>query len=87
LGGEIQEMEDEENFYDEEPYKAHVHIFLAYHQVRTYRWWLSFHLTDLEHYREFEVRLEGVMFFAHCDISRLERYRTIVLLARLTKVR
>ena len=30
--GEVQEMEDEENFYDEEPYKARVHaLFLAYH--------------------------------------------------------
>jgi hypothetical protein len=29
--GEVQDMENEENFYDEEPYKAHVHaFFLAY---------------------------------------------------------
>jgi hypothetical protein len=38
LEGEIQEMEDRENQYDEEPYKARVHaFFLAYHQIRTYR--------------------------------------------------
>ncbi len=35
LGGEVQEMEDEETFYDAEPYKARVHaFFLAYHQMR-----------------------------------------------------
>jgi hypothetical protein len=63
-------MEDEENFYDAEPYKARVHaFFLAYHQVRAYRQWLLFHLTNLEHYREFEVTLEWVMFFAHSLIS------------------
>jgi hypothetical protein len=27
LEGEVQEMEDEENFYDKEPYKARVHAF------------------------------------------------------------
>jgi hypothetical protein len=32
LEGEVQKMEDEENFYDEGPYKAHVcGFFLAYH--------------------------------------------------------
>ncbi len=36
LEGEIQEIEDKENHYDEEPYKAHVHgFFMAYHQMRT----------------------------------------------------
>ncbi len=68
--GEIQEMEDEENLYDKEPYKAHVHVFfLAYHQVRAYRWWLLFHPTDLECYHEFEVSLERIMFYAHLLIS------------------
>jgi hypothetical protein len=34
LEEEIQEMEGEENYYDEGPYKARVHaFFLAYHQV------------------------------------------------------
>jgi hypothetical protein len=37
LEGEVQEIEDEENFYDAEPYKTRVHaFFLAYHQVCTY---------------------------------------------------
>ncbi len=63
-------MEDEENFYDEELYKACVHaFFLAYHQVRAYRWWLSFCPTDLERYCKFKVSLEWVMFFAHSLIS------------------
>jgi hypothetical protein len=68
--GEIQEMEDEENHYDEEPCKARVHtFFLAYHEMRAYRWWLSFRPTDLECYRKFEVSLERVMFYAHLLIS------------------
>ncbi len=63
LEGEIQEMNDEENVYNDGPYQARVHgFFLAYHQVVTYRWWLSFHPMDLERYREFEVSLEQIMF-------------------------
>ncbi len=63
---EVQELNDEENFYKEEPYKAPVcAFFLAYHQVHAYCWWLSFRLTDLERYCKFEVSLERVMFFAH----------------------
>ncbi len=63
--GEIQEMNDEENFYDDGPYQACVHgFFLAYHQVVAYHWWLLFRPTDLEHYCEFEVSLEHVMFIA-----------------------
>jgi hypothetical protein len=63
-------MNNEENFYGEEPYKARVCAFLvAYHQMCAYRLWLSFHLPDLEHYREFEVSLERVMFFACSLIS------------------
>ncbi len=70
LEGEVQEMEDDENFYDKEPYKACVHaFFLAYHQVPAYCRWLSFCLTGLEHYHKFKVSLERVMFFAHLLIS------------------
>jgi hypothetical protein len=39
LEREIQEMEDEENHYDKEPYKARVHaFFLAYHEMRANCW-------------------------------------------------
>ncbi len=70
LEGEIQETEDEENHYDKEPYKARVHaFFLAYHQMRAYRWWLLFCPTDLEHYCKFKVSLERVMFYTHLLIS------------------
>jgi hypothetical protein len=63
--GEIQEMNDEENFYDEGLYQARVHgFFLAYHQVVAYHWWLSFHPMELEHYLEFEVSLVQVMYLA-----------------------
>jgi hypothetical protein len=59
LEGEIQEMVDEENFYDKELYKARNHaFFLAYHQVCAYHWWRLFRLTDLERYHKFEVSLE-----------------------------
>jgi hypothetical protein len=35
--GEVQDMNNEENFYDKEPYKEWVHcFFLAYHQVVAY---------------------------------------------------
>jgi hypothetical protein len=68
--GEIQEMKDKENHYDKEPHKACIHaFFLAYHQMHAYRWWLLFHPTDLEHYREFEVSMERVIFYAHLLIS------------------
>ncbi len=54
--GEVQEMNDEEKFYDEGPYEERVRgFFLAYHQVATYHCWLSFHPADLKHFREFEV--------------------------------
>jgi hypothetical protein len=67
--GEIQEMNDEENFYDKGPYKARVcGFFLAYHQVVAYHWWLLFHPTELEHYCEFEVSLVWVMYLAHSFI-------------------
>jgi hypothetical protein len=66
LEGEIKEMEDKENHYDEEPYKARVYaFFLAYHEMRTYHWWLSIRPTDLERYCKFKVSLERVMFYAY----------------------
>jgi hypothetical protein len=49
-------MEDEEIFYNERPYTARVcGFFLAYHQVVANHRWLSFSLTNLEHYCKFEV--------------------------------
>jgi hypothetical protein len=63
--GEVQEMDNEDNFYNKGPYKARVHgFFLAYHQVLAYCWWLLFRPTDLERYCKFEVSLEWVMFIA-----------------------
>ncbi len=63
--GKIQEMNDEENFYNEGPYQARVRgFFLAYHQVVAYHWWLSFHPTELERYRKFEVSLVRVVYLA-----------------------
>jgi hypothetical protein len=63
--GEIQEMNDEENFYNEGPFEDRVHGFLlAYHQVVAYHWWLSFRPTKLERYQEFEVSLVRVMYLA-----------------------
>ncbi len=57
--GEVQDMNDEENFYDERPYKERVRgFFLAYHQVVAYQCWLLFRLVDLECFREFEVSFE-----------------------------
>ena len=54
--GEVQEMNDEENFYDEGPYEERVRgFFLAYHQVAAYHRWLSFRPVDFERFREFEV--------------------------------
>jgi hypothetical protein len=70
LEGEVKEMEDEENFYDTELYKARVHaFFLAFHQVHAYRQWLLFCLTDLERYCKFEVSLKWVIVFACSLIS------------------
>ncbi len=54
LEGEVQEMNNKENFYDKKLYKARVcGFFLAYHQVLAYCRWLSFHLMDLERYCTF----------------------------------
>jgi hypothetical protein len=61
--GEIQEMNNEENFYDNRPYQARVRgFFLAYHQVVSYRWWLLFCPKELEHYWEFKVSLVRIMY-------------------------
>ena len=47
--GEIQEMNNEENFYNDGPYQTCVRgFFLAYHQVVTYHQWLLFCPTDLD---------------------------------------
>jgi hypothetical protein len=57
--GEVQDMNNEENFYDEGPYEERVRgFFLAYHQVVAYHYWLSFHPADLERFCEFEVSFE-----------------------------
>jgi hypothetical protein len=65
LKGEIQEMNNEENFYNEGPYQARVHgFFLAYHQVVAYHRWLSFCPTELERYLKFEVSLVRVMYLS-----------------------
>ncbi len=65
LDGEIQEMNNKEVFYNEGPYQARVRgFFLAYHQVVTYHWWLSFCPMELECYHEFEASLVRVMYLA-----------------------
>ncbi len=65
LEGEIQEMNDKENFYDEGPYQARVcGFFSAYHQVVTYHRWLSFRPTEFERYLKFKVSLAWVMYLA-----------------------
>jgi hypothetical protein len=56
LKGEVQDMNNKVNFYDEEPYEERVRrFFLAYHQVVAYQRWLSFRPADLERFCEFEV--------------------------------
>jgi hypothetical protein len=67
--GEIREMNSEKNIYNKGPYQARVHgFFLAYHKVVTYCQWLLYHLTELEHYREFKVSLVRVMYLARSFI-------------------
>ena len=54
--GEVQEMNNKENFYDKGPYEECVRgFFLAYHQVVAYHRWLLSPPADLEHFCEFEV--------------------------------
>jgi hypothetical protein len=63
--GEVQEMNNEENFYNDGPYQACVcGFFLRYHEVVAYHRWLLFRPTDLGRYCKFEVSLEWVMFIA-----------------------
>jgi hypothetical protein len=70
LEGEIQEINNKENFYDKGLYQARVRgFFLAYHQVLAYHQWLLFRPTDLEHYHEFKVSLVQVMYIACSLIS------------------
>jgi hypothetical protein len=69
LEGEIQEMSNEEIFYNKGPYQTRVRgFFLAYHQVVAYCWWLLFRLTELECYCKFKVSLVRVMYFARLFI-------------------
>jgi hypothetical protein len=57
--GEVQDMNDEESFYDKGPYEERVcGFFLTYHQVVAYHCWLLFCPADLERLREFEVSFE-----------------------------
>jgi hypothetical protein len=80
LEGEVQEMDNKENFYNKEPYKARVcAFFLTYHQVLAYRCWLLFRLMDLERYHEFEVSLERVMFIPCLLISSVLIERNLAL--------
>ncbi len=57
--GEVQDMNEEEKFYNEGPYKERVRgFFLAYYQVVAYQCRLSFCPADLERFCEFEVSFE-----------------------------
>ncbi len=70
LEGEVQEMNDEENFYNEGSYKEHVcGFFLAYHRVVAYHHWLLFSPADLERFHEFEV-----IFFSASNVTRSLAY-------------
>jgi hypothetical protein len=70
LDGEIQEMNNEENFYNKGPYQARVcRFFLAYHQLVAYHRWLLFCPTEFEHYLKFKVSLVRVMYLACLLIS------------------
>ena len=82
--GEIQEMNNEENFYNEGPYQARVcGFFLGYHQVLSYHWWLLFHPTDLERDRKFKVSLVRVMYIACLLISFVLMERNFSVGARI----
>jgi hypothetical protein len=69
LDGEIQEMNNKENFSNKGQYQARVcGFFLAYQQVVAYHWWLLFRPTKFECYLEFEVSLVQVMYLARLFI-------------------
>ncbi len=53
--GEVQEMNDKENFYNKEPYEEWVRGFFLAYMVVAYQRWLSDCPVDLERFREFEV--------------------------------
>jgi hypothetical protein len=87
LEGEIQEMNDEENFYDDGPYQARVcGFFLAYHQVVSYCWWLLFRPTNLERYHEFKVSLVRVMYLACLIIFFILMERNFSIGTRIRQV-
>ncbi len=87
LEGEIQEMNDEENFYDEGPYQARVcGFFLAYHQVVAYHRWLLFRPVELEHYLEFKVSLVRVMYLTHPFIFLVLMERNFSIGTRIRQV-
>ncbi len=57
--GEVQDMNNEEIFYNKGPYERCDHgFFLAYHQVVAYHCWLLFRPADLERFCEFEMSFE-----------------------------
>jgi hypothetical protein len=57
--GEVQDMNNKENFYNKGLYKERICcFFLAYHQVVAYHCWLSFFPADLERFCELEVSFE-----------------------------
>ncbi len=67
--GEVQEKNNEENFYNEGPYKERIcGFFLAYHPVVAYHCWLLFFLVDRERFCEFKVSLSAG------NVSRLLAY-------------
>jgi hypothetical protein len=87
LEGEIQEMNDEENFYNDGPYQARVcGFFLAYHQVVPYCWWLLFHPTELERYCKFKVSLVQSMYLAHSFIFFVLMERNFSVGTRIRQV-
>jgi hypothetical protein len=80
--GEVQEMKDEENFYDKGPSKECVHeFFLAYHQVVAYHCWLLFCPAELERFCEFEVNLSAgnvSRLLAHAFLSNGMKFLALV---------
>jgi hypothetical protein len=83
--GEIQEMNNEENFYDERPYQARVcGFFLAYHQVVAYHWWLLFRPMEFERYLEFKVSLV-LMYPARLLISFVLMERNFSVSTRIRR--
>jgi hypothetical protein len=87
LEGEIQEMNNKENFYNEGPYQARICRFLlVYHQVVAYRWWLSFCLAELKHYCKFKVSLVRLMYLACLLISFVLMERNFSIGTRIRQV-